>query len=241
MSKKPVTYAWIFARGGSKGLPKKNIRPLNKIPLIAHAIKIGLNSPLIDKLFISTDDEEIAKIAQQYGAEVPFIRPPELASDTAPERLAWRHAVEWVKTSKHTDMEVMISLPSTSPLRTLDEVNQGINYFYKGGWETVLAVSPSNRHPSFNVINMNKKGEVSLVNPPNIKGARRQDFDPVYDITTAFYVTTPDFVLKYDSFWDGRVGAIEIPVEHAVDIDCEFDFKFAEFLLKEKGRINENN
>ena len=232
MQGKQVVYAWIFARGGSKGLPRKNSLPLAGKPLIAHAIDTGMQSELIDKVFVSTDDPEIAEVARQYGAEVPFLRPAELASDQAPERLAWRHAVEWVKQSDLPAMDVMVSLPPTSPLRTVNEVNQGIARFLEGGWDTVLAVSRSERHPSFNVVNMAGDGAVGLVNPPEKRGARRQDFDPVYDIATAFYITSPDFVMSTDSFWDGRVGAVEIPVEHAVDIDSQLDFEFAEFLLK---------
>lgn len=234
MQTKPIVYAWIFARGGSKGLPRKNIMPLAGKPLIAHAIDTGLQSEWIDKIFVSTDDPEIAEIAREYGAEVPFVRPVSLASDQAPERLAWRHAAEWVEQSGLPPMEVMVSLPPTSPLRTVEELDQGIERFMEGAWDTVIAVSRSERHPSFNVVNMTDDGGVGLVNPPQSRGARRQDFDPVYDISTAFYITSPEFVMCTDSFWDGRVGAVEIPIEHAVDIDGELDFKFAEFLLQQK-------
>lgn len=234
MQHKPVTYAWIFARGGSKGLPRKNILPLAGKPLIAYAIEIGLQSELIDKVFVSTEDLEIADVARQYGAEVPFIRPASLAEDTAPERLAWRHAVEWVEQSSLPPMNTMVSLPPTSPLRTVEEVNRGIERFSEGCWDTVLAVSPSDRHPSFNVVNIAKNGTVGLVNPPKNRTARRQDCDPVYDIATAFYITSPGFVMQTDSIWEGRVGAVEIPVEHAVDIDGKLDFEFAEFLYAKR-------
>ena len=234
MQKKPVAYAWVFARGGSKGLPRKNIMPLAGRPLIAHAIEVGLRSELIDKVFVSTDDPEIADVAREYGAEVPFIRPADLASDQAPERLAWRHAVEWVAQSGLPSMDIMVSLPPTSPLRTVEEVDQGIARFNEGGWDTVISVSRSERHPSFNVVNMVADGNVELVIPLDGRAARRQDFDSVYDIATAFYVTSPAFVMRTDSFWEGRVGAVEIPVEHAVDIDGKLDFEFAEFLLQRK-------
>lgn len=228
---KPVIYAWIFARGGSKGLPRKNILPLDGRPLIAHAIEIGLQSELIDTVFVSTDNDEIAEIARMHGATVPFIRPNDFATDQAPERLAWRHAVEWVRASNLPNMDVMVSLPATSPLRTLSEVNEGIDMFLSGEWDTVISVSHSCRHPSFNMVNIENDGSVELVNPPDQTMARRQDFKPIYDISTAFYVTAPNFVMSTDSFWDGRVGAVEIPSEHAVDIDTDLDFKFTEFLL----------
>jgi N-acylneuraminate cytidylyltransferase len=238
MQNKPIVYAWIFARGGSRGLPRKNIKLLDGRPLIAHAIETGLASPLIDKVFVSTDDSEIADAAKEYGAEVPFIRPADLASDNSPERLAWRHAVEWVKRSGRPAMDVMVSLPPTAPLRTVAEVDRGISQFIVGGWDTVISVSKSNRHPSFNVVYVNGDGGVQLVMPLANKAARRQDFDPVYDIATAFYVTCPEFVLRTDSFWEGRVGAVEIPAEHAVDIDEAMDFEFAEFLLQRQRGAN---
>lgn len=235
MQNKPVVYSWIFARGGSKGLPRKNVMPLAGKPLIAHAIEIGLRSELIDGVFVSTDDLEIARVAREYGAKVPFMRPALLASDQAPERLAWRHAVEWIEQSGLPAMDAMVSLPPTSPLRTVEEVNRGIERFWEGCWDTVLAVSRSDRHPSFNVVNIAKDGTVGLVNPPESRAARRQDFDPVYDIATAFYITSPGFVMQTDSIWEGRVGAVEIPVEHAVDIDGKLDFEFAEFLYAKRN------
>lgn len=241
MQKKPVVYAWIFARGGSKGLPRKNIMPLAGKPLIAYAIETGLQSELIDKVFVSTDDFEIVEVARNYGADVPFIRPAALASDRAPERLAWRHAVEWVNTSGLPAMDVMVSLPPTAPLRTVAEVDRGINQFIEGNWDTVISVSRSNRHPSFNVVNIKCDGAVQLVMPLEDKAARRQDFDRVYDIATAFYVTSPGFVLHTDSFWDGHVGAVEIPAAHAVDIDDAMDFEFAEFLLKKQRGSDEKS
>ena len=232
MPSKPLVYAWIFARGGSKGLPRKNLLELGGKPLIAHAVEAGLKSEWINRVFVSTDDAEIAETAKKYGAEIPFMRPAELASDGAAERLAWRHAIEWVKAAGLPDMDVMVSLPPTSPLRTVDEIDRGIRHFCAGGVDTVIAVSRSDRHPSFNMVNVKADGTVGLVMPPSRKGARRQDFPPVYDISTAFYVTAPAFVLKTDSYWDGVTAAIEIPAEHAVDIDTLVDFRLAEALLR---------
>lgn len=230
--KKPVVYAWIFARGGSKGLLRKNVRMLGDKPLIAHAIELGLKSDLIDQVFVSTDDVEIAEVSEKYGARVPFMRPAELASDQAAERLAWRHAIEWVKKSGLPDMNVMVSLPPTSPLRTVEEVDMGIKLFCEGEADTVFAVSRSDRHPSFNMVNIKNDGTVALVLPLAKSGARRQDFPPVYNISTAFYVTSPEFVMKTDSLWAGVTRAIEIPAAHAVDIDSLMDFQLAEILLQ---------
>jgi N-acylneuraminate cytidylyltransferase len=234
MQIKPIVYAWIFARGGSQGLPGKNIKLLDGKPLIAYAIETAMQSKFIDRVFVSTDDQSIAAVAVEYGAEVPFIRPSELASNWAPERLAWRHAVEWVNSSGLPSMDVMVSLPPTAPLRTVEEVDRGIEQFISGNWDTVLAVCSTNRHPSFNVVRVGDDGLTELAVPQESKATRRQDCPPLYDITTAFYVTSPTFVLRVDSFWDGRVGAVEVPGSHAVDIDTALDFEFAEFLMKKE-------
>ena len=234
MQKKPIIYAWIFARGGSQGLPGKNIRILHGKPLIAHAIETALESKYIDKVFVSTDDPAIINTARKYGAEAPFVRPAELASNSAPERLAWRHAVEWVERSELPNMEVMVSLPPTAPLRTAAEVDRGIETFLAGGWDTVLSICATDRHPSFNVVRLAEDGSAELAVPLKTKVTRRQDCSPLYDITTAFYVTAPSFVLAEDSFWNGRIGAVEIPAAHAVDIDTLLDFEFTEFLMKKR-------
>jgi N-acylneuraminate cytidylyltransferase len=234
MQNKPIVYAWIFARGGSVGLPGKNIKMLNGKPLIAHAIQTALESKYIDQVFVSTDDSAIAEVARNYGAEVPFFRPDKFASNRVPERLAWRHAVEWVENAGLPKMEVMVSLPPTAPLRTAEEVDCGIETFISGEWDTVISVCQTNRHPSFNVVRIAENGSAELAAPLKTEVTRRQDCQPLYDITTAFYVTSPAFVLREDSFWNGRTGAVEIAEEHAVDIDTMLDFEFTEFLMKKK-------
>jgi len=228
--------AWIFARGGSKGLPGKNRKPLGGIPLIAHSIRTAQASERIDRIFVSTDCPEIAEVAREYGAEVPFLRPAELSSSQAPERLAWRHAIRWLQESGLPPMRVMVTLPATSPLRTVAEVDRGIDDFLEGKWDTLLAISKSERHPAFNMVHMAPDQAVELAMPSSQRFSRRQDCPALYNIATAFFITTPDFVLQTDSFWEGSVGSVVIPAEHAVDIDTELDFVFAEFLYEREFR-----
>ena len=109
--------AFIFARGGSKGLPGKNIRPLGGKPLIAWSIEHALAVKRIERVIVSTDSEEIAAVARDYGAEVPFIRPAELAQDDSPEWLSWRHALNYLGETTGALPEVMVSVPTTAPLR----------------------------------------------------------------------------------------------------------------------------
>lgn len=237
MDRKPVIHAWIFARGGSKGLPGKNIRPLLGKPLIAYAIETAQKSRFINNVFVSTDSPDIAAIAEQYGAIVPFLRPAELSSDTANERMAWRHAIQWMRSQeRYEPMDIMVSLPTTTPLRTPEEVDEAIELYLKGKADTVIAVSKSARHPAFNMVYVdeNKYARVILSQyeewVPN-----RQAYPVAYDITTAVYVTGCDFVMAADSYLKGRVQAIEIPEDHGIDIDTLLDFQQAELLLKEKS------
>ncbi|CAM8659552.1 NeuA CMP-N-acetylneuraminic acid synthetase [Comamonadaceae bacterium] len=222
------TFAFIFARGGSKGLPGKNIRPLGGLPLLAHGIRLAQSIARIDRVFVSTDDEVIAVVAREYGAEV-IDRPAELATDTASEWMAWRHAIAHVRGSLGLHFDTMLSLPATSPLRNQDDV-LGCLDALRGEVEAVITVTPSARSPYFNMVSENAQG-YSRVVLGNTKFQRRQDVPAVYDVTTVAYVTRPDFVLTHASLFDGRVKAVVVPKERAVDIDDEFDFKVAQALL----------
>ena len=228
MDKKQQIDAWIFARGGSKGCPGKNIRLLKGKPLIAYAIETGKQCPYIDHVFVSTDDEQIAEVAKQWGAIVPFLRPAELAQDNSPEHKAWQHAVRWMqKQSEYPMMDVMVSLPTVAPLRTVEDVNRGIETFLEGNCDVVISVTEAARHPCFNMVKKNEDGYVSLLMPSN-HVIRRQDAPKVYDIVPAFYIIKPEQVLNNSTYWFGKVKGVEVSRFHAVDIDTEFDFKIAE-------------
>lgn len=238
MDKKPVIHAWIFARGGSKGLPGKNIRPLMGKPLIAYSIDIAKKSRYIKEVYVSTDSPDIAAVAEQYGAVVPFLRPKELATDTVSERLAWRHAIEWQKSQPNTPpMDILVSLPATAPLRHVEEVDRAIEMYLEGGADTVIAVSPSPRHPAFNMVYIDENGYAKTILSryenwvPN-----RQAYPPAYDITTAVYVSGTDFIMQEDVYLKGKVRAIVIPEDHGVDIDTLQDFMQAELILSEQQK-----
>lgn len=226
---RPRIFGFVFARGGSKGVVDKNIRHLGGEPLIAHTIKCALASGMLDRLIVSTEDEKIAAIAREYGAEVPFSRPAELASDNAPEWLAWRHAIEQVEA-----FDVFVSLPATSPLRAPQDILSCVNLYLEGDTDMVVTVRHAARHPSFNMVKRDADGYLHLVMPPEGIIARRQDVPPVFDVTTVAYVSSPGFIRAATSVFQGRVKAVTIPDERALDIDTEMDFAFAEFML---GRV----
>ena len=229
---KPYVVGAIFARGGSKGVPRKNIRLLAGKPLIAYAIETALASELIDCVIVSTDDAEIAGVAQQYGAEVPFMRPAELARDDSPEWLAWQHTIRTLEvTEGEPKMNVFVCIPPTSPLRAVEDVDACIQTLLESDADLVITVKPAERNPYFNMVVLDEQDYARLVIQPDKKTHRRQAAPMVYDMTTVAYAARPEFVLSADSMFEGKVKAVVVPAERAVDIDTELDFRFAEFLL----------
>ncbi len=222
--------ALICARGGSKGLPDKNIRPLAGRPLIAWSIVHARAVRRVGRIIVSTDSEQIAAIARENGAEVPFMRPAELARDDSPEWLAWRHALNYLKDSSGAYPEVLIVVPATAPLRISADLDACLDEFEKGGAEAIITVTDAHRSPYFNMVERYADGTVGLVIPPQGSIVRRQKAPVVYDMTTVAYVTTPEFVMSRKGILDGRVRQVHIPPERAVDIDTLLDFKIAECL-----------
>ena len=238
---KPNIVAFIFARGGSKGVPRKNVRLLAGVPLIAHSIQQAQRSPIIDRVVVSTDDQEIAEVSRQYGAEVPFMRPAELARDDAPEWLAWQHALNAVEAAGAPEVDVFVSLPPTSPLRAVADIKACVTLLLKGDADVVITVRPGERSPYFNMVTLTGEGEARLVMQSGNVINRRQDAPAVYDVTTVAYAARPDFVRAFNSIFEGRVKAVIVPAERSVDIDTELDFKFAEFLLEQSRLQGESN
>jgi CMP-N-acetylneuraminic acid synthetase len=226
-----IAVAFIFARGGSKGLPGKNIRSFGGRPLISWSIQHALAVKRIERIIVSTDSEEIATVARDHGAEVPFLRPAELAGDKSPEWLAWRHALNHVRETTGQLPEVMVSLPTTAPLRLALDIDNCLDQYEKGDVDMVITVTDAHRSPYFNMVKAKADGTVELVIPPHSTVVRRQDAPPVYDMSTICYVANPEFVMNNSAIFDGRVRAVRVPAERAIDIDTLLDFQIAESLL----------
>jgi CMP-N-acetylneuraminic acid synthetase len=231
MQSKPLkTVVFIFARGGSKGVPGKNIKILGNKPLIAHAIEIGLATPNVETVIVSTDDLAIAQVAKAHGAEVPFMRPPNLALDHSPEWLAWRHAINWYRDHRG-EFDVFVSLPTTSPFRLVQDVENTIQSLTSAeDVDIAITVSKANRSPYFNMVKIDTNGYSQLVIPSANDVVRRQDAPVVFDITTVAYAARPQFVMESGSIFSGRVKAVQVPKERSLDIDTPFDFMLAEAL-----------
>ncbi|MBT7557623.1 acylneuraminate cytidylyltransferase family protein [Candidatus Woesearchaeota archaeon] len=221
----------ICARGGSKGLPGKNIKPLNGIPLIGWSINIAKQIDRVSHIVVSTDSEDIAKVALEYGAEVPFMRPKELAQDNSPEWLVWRHAIKHLEDHGSEDIDAIIVLPVTAPLRSVEDVNSCIDLFEEGRVDSVITVSKAGRSPHFNMIVNDDNGYASIVISPESQITRRQDAPEVFDVTTVAYIVNTSFVKRFNEIFKGKVRSVIIPQERSIDIDTLLDFKIAECLV----------
>ncbi len=231
--------AFIFARGGSKGLPGKNIRPLGGKPLIAWSIEHARAVPRIGRVIVSTDSEEIAAVAREFGAETPFIRPPELAQDNTPEWLAWRHALNFVRQQEGSLPDAMVSVPATAPLRLPCDIENCLDVFEEGQADIVVTVTDAHRSPYFNMVKVLADGTVGLVIPPASSVARRQDAPVVFDMTTVAYIARPEFVLQRTGVFSGTVRHVHVPVERSIDIDTLLDFRIAECLMTERSGLTQ--
>jgi N,N'-diacetyl-8-epilegionaminate cytidylyltransferase len=232
-----MTYivAGIFARGGSKGLPGKNVRMLNGKPLIGYAIECAKQSKYIDYVFVSTDDEEIAQVAKDYGADIPFMRPDELATDTASERMAWRHAIDELQKLGHPKIDAFVTVPATAPLRLVEDLDRCIETFNEGNTDIVITVTETPHSPYYTMVTLNENKNARLVIEDS-RYSRRQDAPSVFGMTSVAYVAQIDYVLNSDNIFDGTVKAVFVPPERAIDIDNELDFKLAEILLHERNQ-----
>jgi CMP-N-acetylneuraminic acid synthetase len=214
--------ALVPARGGSKRLPRKNIRPLAGRPLLAHSIAAARSSPEITRCVVSTDDAEIAAVAREYGAEV-LMRPAELAADTATTASVAQHALERLGAGARGDL--LVTLQPTCPLRPPTLVSEALALFRGGDYDAVVSVTKSQE----------KVGGVDggLFAPAYAVGARSQDLPPLYFENGLVYVSRADMVLAGGDLFGKRTAALVVdPLYARADIDTELDFEIAEFLFQ---------
>lgn len=224
------TIAFIFARGGSKGIPRKNLQDLGGKPLIGHAVECALSAGTVERVIVSTDDEEIAAVAKQFGADVPFLRPPELATDRAPEILAWQHALRETE-ARYGVFDVFLSVPTTAPLRAAEDLENVLKAFVPGETDFVITVTPARRSPYFNMVTMDERGFTRLAANDGGGIANRQEAPSVFDMTTVAYAASPDYIRSGKALFEGRVRAVVVPAERALDIDEPLDLEIARFLF----------
>jgi len=220
--------AFIFARGGSRGVKDKNIRLVAGKPLIAHSIESAFASKYISEVIVSTDSEKIAAVAKNYGAKL-LMRPGDLARDKSPELLAWKHAIASnLDLLKNTS--TFISLPATSPLRSPQDINAAIEKYQQNQCDILFGICRSHRNPYLNMVSITDENLIEVVND-GLDAFRRQDVPQVYDVTTCVYVGDIEYIMSCEKLMQGRVGYLEIPVERSLDIDTEYDLYLANLIL----------
>jgi CMP-N-acetylneuraminic acid synthetase len=232
----PRVLAVIPARGGSKGVPRKNIRLVCRKPLIAYTIETALAARhLFHRVIVSTEDEEIAAISRQYGAEVPFLRPAELAGDQVPTVPVLQHTVRFVESEENIVMDWVCLLQPTEPFRTVEDLEQGLQIGFSGDCDSVISVVQVFAvHPI-----LMKRIEKDQLLPFCIEekeGTRRQDYQPAaYMRNGAIYLTSRDVLMTQDSIWGRTNRPLVMPAERSVSVDTELDLKLVEILMSEKA------
>ena len=231
MTKEKRILAVITARGGSRGIPQKNIRTLLDKPLIAYSIQAALQSRTLTKIIVSTDDETIAHVSKQYGADVPFLRPKHLASDTATSLSVLQHAVRYLEEEEDFPANIIVCLQPTSPLRSAEDIDQAVTLCLSSGADSVVSLCQVEHHPYW----MKKvvAGRVyPLMEIADEKYPRRQDLPPVYQLNGAIYVTKRNVLLEEERLLGKHTLAYIMPQERSIDIDTPLDLKLAELIMK---------
>ena len=224
------TIATICARGGSVGVPGKNIKMLRGLPLIAHTILQAQACKDIDRVFVSTDDEAIAEVARSYGATVPFLRPAHLATSSAAKVPVISHLADWV--AEHVgSFDTIVDLDPTSPLRIAADIEACMRLL-DTDTDVVITAFESEKNPYFNMVEQKEDGNIGLVCPSLTGVVARQMAPAVYSMNASIYVWHRSTLNK--GLWNGRVKMHVMPRERSIDIDSPIDFKIVDMLLAER-------
>lgn len=224
--------AIIPARGGSKGVPRKNIRPLNGKPLIAYTIEEAKKSKYISRVIVSTEDQEIADISKTYGADIPFMRPLELASDLSPSFDTIIHAINWLSENEGYKPEYICLLQCTTPLKRVDDIDGIIKKLLSTGMDGAITVCESESHPYW--MQTFDGDRMQNFVSQELQVLRRQDLPSVYKLNgVAWVVKTAALLSEKSLMVKNRTGYVMGALE-SVDIDTDMDFKYAEMLIKER-------
>ncbi|MTI59276.1 MAG: acylneuraminate cytidylyltransferase family protein [Firmicutes bacterium] len=225
-----VVLSIILARSGSKGIPKKNIKKLKGKPLISYTIEEAVKSKYIDRIIISTDDFQIGEIAKQYGAEVPFLRPKELATDKATSEDAMIHTINWLEKNEEYKSDYVMLLQPTSPLRRVEDIDKSLEKLIIINGDSLISLCEADKHPAW-MMEIKDNTAVPFYSE-KIEYNRRQELPKIYNINGAIYITKTNLFLKYKSRWAGKTIPYIMPKERSIDIDDNFDWKVVESLME---------
>ena len=234
MGQAPKVLATVCARGGSKGVPNKNIRSVGGKPLLAYAIESALSCPAVGHLVVSTDSDEIAEVAEACGVAVPFRRPAELATDAAGKVGAIRHAVEYVEEHEDFYPDIVADLDVGVPLRTPADIGACVDVLVANPHlDAAVTVYEAERNPYFNMVEFDGE-RVQLVKQPPSGLVRRQDAPPVFSVSPSVFAYRRQRLASITHLFEGDWGACILPRERTIDIDSEADLLLVDFLLSRR-------
>ncbi len=220
----------IPARGGSKGLPGKNLAPLAGKPLIAFTLEASRRAQRLSKVIVSTDDPAIAAVAQELGGDVPFLRPPELARDDTPTLPVLQHAVHWLRAAGE-EFEIVVTLQPTSPLRLPRHIDAAIEKLVASGADSVVSVCAAEHNPFW--YQRLEGDRLAPLFGESMGQSRRQDLPQVYRLNGAVYASRTRVIMDEDRSWGADTRALVMEPEFSVDIDSKLDLFTAEVILRE--------
>ncbi|HYH23020.1 MAG TPA: acylneuraminate cytidylyltransferase family protein [Azospirillum sp.] len=225
----------ICARGGSKGVPGKNIRPLAGKPLLAHSIEQARASGLFAWIAVSSDDAAILDVARAHGADQTIERPAEMATDTAGKLPAIRHAVLAAEGGFGEPFETLVDLDATSPLRLPEDIRGAVDLLETTDANCVITAAPARRSPYFNLVELDAGGIVRLSKTLPHPVERRQDAPACFDMNASIYVWRRDPFIAAPAIFDGTTRLFVMPPERSVDIDEPLDFDIVELLMRKRA------
>ncbi|OAM07260.1 CMP-N-acetlyneuraminic acid synthetase [Acinetobacter baumannii] len=225
--------ALIPARGGSKRLPRKNVKLLGDKPLIVWSIEVAKTSKYIDRVIVSTDDEEIKQVSEQYGAEVPFLRPEHLSNDQASSFDVIKHAISFLKLNQPN--ELIVLLQPTSPLRLVSELDAALEFFIAKKAQGVVSISETEHSPMWSNT-LPENGCMSDFIRPEVQGKRSQDLPKFFRLNGSIYIYETLCLLEQSKiFFNENVYGFETSLKTAIDIDTDLDFLIAETIMKNRA------
>ena len=224
----------ICARGGSKGLPGKNIRSLMGKPLIVHSLLQAQSSGLFEAIAVSSDSMKILDISKKFGADYSILRPPELASDSAPKLPAIQHCVNEVETLFGENFDVIVDLDVTSPLRMTKDIEGAVKLLEDKNVSNVITGCPARRSPYFNLVERDEMGYARLSKPPEKTITCRQDAPECFDMNASIYVWNRAGLIGSKSIFNADTLLFVMPEERSIDVDHEWEFEYVEFLFNKR-------
>ena len=227
--------ALIPARGGSKGLPRKNIKNLLGKPLIAWSIEAALNSKVVDRIIVSTDDEEISNVAKFWGAEVPFIRPSKLAQDNSTTFSVIEHALNSLEHRQRYVPDHIVLLEPTSPLRNATDIDRAFDQLKHSNASSIVGICLTEVHHPVFMYQMNDSGKLKPYLNNSKKIVRKQDLEGTYFLEGSIYISETQVLLEEKTFYHGNTIGYEVPKWKSPEIDDEIDFLLTEVIMKHKN------